>query len=306
MDRSGGAHPTGHGGAGLLSGRHQTAHNDVMRLTVCGTRGSTPAPGPQFVRYGGHTSCVALSHDGEPPRLVLDAGTGIRTVSDLLGGRPFEGAVVLGHLHWDHTQGLPFFAAADRPDARTALYAPAQGDTERVLRRVMAPPHFPITPGELRGSWRFEALEPGTHEIEGFAVTASEIPHKGGRTFGYRVSDGTATVAYLSDHCPTALGPGPDGLGERHHAALALALDCDLLIHDAQFTDEELPARAHFGHASCGYAVALAQEARVGRLLLFHHDPPRTDDDVDALVAAFAGAAVPVAAAAQGMVLDLP
>ena len=293
-------------GQAMVPAGPRTAHNGVMRLVICGTRGSTPAPGPEFVRYGGHTSCVALAHDGEPPRLVLDAGTGIRSVTDLLGGRPFDGAILLGHLHWDHTQGIPFFGAADRPDGRTTLYAPAQGDTEQVLERFMAPPHFPITPEELRGAWAFRALEPGDHEIEGFAVTALEIPHKGGRTYGFRVSDGTGTLAYLSDHCPTSLGPGPDGLGERHDAAMTLAAGSDLLLHDAQYTDDELPGRAHFGHASVGYAVALATDAGVGRLLLYHHDPPRTDDQIDALVAACAGAAVPVGGAAQGTVVDLP
>ena len=277
-----------------------------MRVTVCGARGSTPAPGPEFVRYGGHTSCLALAHDGEHPTLVLDAGTGIRKVTALLDGRPFEGAIVLGHLHWDHTQGLPFFAGGDHPDSKVTVYAPAQGDTEAVLERFMSPPHFPITPTELRGSWRFAALEPGTSEIAGFSVLAREIPHKGGRTFGYRVSDGRSSIAYLSDHCPTSLGPGPDGLGERHEAALELVRGCDLLFHDSQYTDEELPYKAHFGHASCGYAVSLAAEAGVRKVMLFHHDPPRTDDEVDALVARYAGAAVPVAGAAQDMVLDLP
>jgi phosphoribosyl 1,2-cyclic phosphodiesterase len=277
-----------------------------MRVTICGARGSTAAPGPDHVRYGGHTSCVALAHDGERPSLVLDAGTGIRRVTGLLGGQPFAGSIVLGHLHWDHTQGLPFFSAADRPEARTDLYMPAQGDAEEVLRRVMSPPHFPITPAELRGTWSFRALEPGrAQDIEGFTVLALEIPHKGGRTFGFRVSDGSATIAYLSDHCPTVLGPGPDGLGEYHEAALALAGHCDLLIHDAQYLDEELAARAGFGHASSGYAVRLAEHARARRVLLYHHDPPRTDDDIDALVASHAGAPVPVGAATEGMVIDL-
>ena len=277
-----------------------------MRVTICGARGSTAAPGPAHVRYGGHTSCVALGHDGEQPSLVLDAGTGIRRVTGLLGDRPFAGSIVLGHLHWDHTQGLPFFAAADRPDGRTDLYMPAQGDAEKVLRRVMSPPHFPITPAELRGTWRFFGLEPDiAHEMEGFTVLAREIPHKGGRTFGFRVSDATASVAYLSDHCPTALGPGPDGLGEYHEAAMALAADCDLLIHDAQYLDEELPARASFGHSSSGYVVRLAERAGARQVLLYHHDPPRTDDDIDALVQGYARAPVPVAAAVEGMVIDL-
>ena len=278
-----------------------------VRVILCGTRGSTAAPGPAHVRYGGHTSCVAIAHDGEDPRLILDAGTGIRTLTPMFDGRAFEGSIAFGHLHWDHTQGLPFFAAADRPDSRVDIYIPAQGDPEEVLRRVMSPPHFPITPAELRGRWRFLGLEPEIEvDIEGFGVTAHEIPHKGGRTYGYRVRDGDATVAYLSDHCPTALGPGPDGVGEYHDAAMALASDVDLLLHDAQYLDEELPARAHFGHASTGYAVGLATPCRARRLLLFHHDPPRTDDAIDAIVATYAAAPLPVQGAVEGAVFDLP
>ncbi|HTZ07808.1 MAG TPA: MBL fold metallo-hydrolase [Acidimicrobiales bacterium] len=277
-----------------------------MRVTVCGARGSTPAPGPDHVRYGGHTSCVAVAHDGAAPSLVLDAGTGIRRLTPLLGGAPFAGAILFGHLHWDHTQGLPFFAGADRPGADTDVYLPAQGDPEEVLRRAMSPPHFPITPDQLRGAWRFHALEPGDHRIAGFEVQAREIPHKGGRTFGYRVSDGRGSLAYLSDHCPTALGPGPDGLGEYHPAALELARRCDVLLHDAQYLDEELAARAAFGHASVGYAVRLAARACAARLLLFHHDPPRTDDELDSVVASLPPGPVPVGAAVEGMVLDLP
>jgi len=278
-----------------------------MRVTVCGARGSTPAPGPAHVRYGGHTSCVALAHDGQRPSLILDAGTGIRRVTALLGEHPFAGAIVLGHLHWDHTMGLPFFAGADRPDARTDLYMPAQGDPEEVLARVMSPPHFPITPAELRGAWRFFGLEADSPtDIEGFTVLAREIPHKGGRTFGLRVSDDSATVTYMSDHCPTVLGPGPDGLGHYHDAALELASHSDLLIHDAQYLDDELPARASFGHSSPGYALGLAQRAWARRLLLFHHDPPRTDDDIDAIVAGYSRDRLPVHGAIEGMVIDLP
>jgi phosphoribosyl 1,2-cyclic phosphodiesterase len=249
---------------------------------------------------------LALAHDGELPRLLLDAGTGIRQVVDLLDGRPFEGSIVVTHFHWDHIMGLPFFAAGDRPGSRIDFYAPDQGDVEATLTQVMSPPHFPITPKQLRGSWHFRALQPGPTEIEGFSVLALEVPHKGGRTYGYRISDGNATIAYISDHCPTELGAGSDGLGEYHEAALALVEGCNLVFHDAQYTDEELPARASFGHASAGYAVALAQEAGARRVLLFHHDPSRTDDQVDALAATYSDAVVSVAGAAQGMVIDLP
>jgi len=276
-----------------------------VRLGLLGVRGSTPAPGAEFVRYGGHTSCVAVAKDGQPPTLVLDAGTGLRELPSLLGDRAFEGAILLGHLHWDHTMGLPFCRAVDNPKSIVDLRVPAQGDIEAILERWMAPPHFPITPLQLRGTWTFEGIDEGIHEIEGFEVLAREIPHKGGRTFGYRVSDGETAFAYMSDHCPTALGAGPSGLGALHEAALALCEGCDLLIHDAQYLDEELEARADFGHAAAGYPVELASAASVPRVLLFHHDPPRTDDQLDALVARYGSSPVQVQGARQGSVIDL-
>jgi phosphoribosyl 1,2-cyclic phosphodiesterase len=280
-----------------------------MRLFVCGVRGSTPAPGPEFVRYGGNTSCVAVAPDDEEqPRLVLDAGTGLRRLSGMLNGRAFRGSLLLGHLHWDHTHGLPFFPAGDRPDAHVVVMVPAQDGLGAVdlLGRAMSPPHFPIRPTELRGSWQFASLEPGVLEVEGFEVLALEIPHKGGRTFGFRVTDARgASVAYLSDHSPISLGTGPDGFGPYHDAACSLVAGVDLLIHDAQYTAAEFVDRRNFGHSSVDYAVGLGVACGVGSVLLFHHDPPRTDDELDAIVAGFAHAPVPVAAAQEGTVLTV-
>ena len=287
-----------------------------MRIYLCGVRGSTPAPGAEFVRYGGHTSCVAIAPDEAPaddgvPRLILDAGTGLRQVTGLLRGEPFAGTIILTHLHWDHVHGLPFFAAGDREDARVTLLLPEQesqkegsAGAEEVLAEGMSPPHFPITPRGLRGDWSFGAITPGTFKAEGFTVEAREVPHKGGRTFGYRVSDGHSSVAYIPDHCPTALGPGPDGWGEYHPDALALAADADLLIHDAFLRPEEVPAQASFGHPAADYAVSLARRAGAGRVLLAHHKPGRTDDELDALAARFR-ADPRVAVAAEGQVIDL-
>jgi phosphoribosyl 1,2-cyclic phosphodiesterase len=277
-----------------------------MRLWVCGVRGSTPAPGPDFVRYGGHTSCVAVGHDGAAPSLVLDAGTGIRRMASLLNGQPFRGAILFGHLHWDHTQGLPFSPALDRADAEVDVFIPGQGDPIEVLSRAMGPPHFPIEPHQLRGMWTFTSLEAGKHEIAGFSVLALDIPHKGGRTFGYRVTDpdGGASMAYLSDHWPISLGPGPDGLGEYHDAVLELCTGVDVILHDAQYTAEELPGRVDFGHSAIEYAVGLSERTGA-RMLLYHHDPNRTDDQLDAVVAACAGHAPAVEGAREEMVIDL-
>lgn len=281
-----------------------------MRVVFCGVRGSTPAPGPEFATVGGHTSCVAIgAGTGGPPRLVLDAGTGLRRLSTLLDGAPFAGTILLGHLHWDHTQGLPFFAAGDRPDAHTRVLLPEQGaPAVDLVARFMSPPAFPVGPLGLRGSWSFESIDEGRHEIEGFEVLAREIPHKGGRTFGYRISDGTASVAYLTDHGPAGvLGPGPDGGGPYHAAALELCQGVDLLIHDAQHTAEELAAVAAFGHSSADYAVELGRRCAVPRVLLFHHDPNRTDEQIASIERSFRTRRdVWVEAAREGAEIVLP
>jgi phosphoribosyl 1,2-cyclic phosphodiesterase len=277
-----------------------------VRVTFCGVRGSTPAPGREFARIGGHTSCVAVAREGEPARLLLDAGTGIRRVPALLGDAAFRGAILLTHLHWDHVQGIPFFTAGDRGDARVVLAMPAQGDPVEVLAGAMGPPHFPITPRGLHGDWSFVALQPGTHRIEGFAVLAADLPHKGGRTFGYRVTDGGRSLAYLPDHGPLGCADGLDGGGARHQAALALADGVDVLVHGAQFTFAERELAADFGHATVDYAVALAREAGARQLVLFHHAPTRTDDEVDAITTSVSDR-VPtrVTAAAEGTTLDI-
>lgn len=250
-----------------------------MRIRFCGVRGSTPAPGPEFVRTGGHTSCVAVwpADGGDAPRLLLDAGTGIRTVTDLLGGAPFHGTILLTHLHWDHLQGLPFFAAADRDDAEVRLLLPvdpADGDAVDVLRRGMSPPHFPIGPEGLGGRWEIGAIDEGSHDLEGFQVTAREVTHKGGRTFGYRITAPSGTsLAYLPDHRPPPGGP-------RRSAARELADRVDLLVHDAQFLAVEDRWAEAYGHATVEQAVAFADESAARELVLFHHAPNRTDDEV--------------------------
>ena len=281
-----------------------------MQVTFCGTRGSTPAPGPDFIRYGGHTSCVALAHDAEPDRpvLLLDAGTGVRRVAGLLGDRPFQGTVLLTHLHWDHVQGLPFFEAGDRPDATVRLLLPLDdedSDPARLLARMMSPPFFPIEPAQLRGAWRFEGLGEGSFDVEGFDVTAREVPHKGGTTLGFRLSDARSSLAYIPDHCPTALGPGPDGLGARHDAVLELSRGVDLLVHDAHLRAEEVEAEGAFGHAAAEYAVRLGAEATVGRVALFHHRPDRDDAEMDRTVCRFGEGPVPVIGAEEGSTLSL-
>lgn len=273
-----------------------------------GVRGSTSAPGESFVRYGGYTSCVAIAHDGATaPSLILDAGTGIRRASLLCDRAPFAGTILLSHLHWDHVHGLPFFSAADHEGSRADLFLPEQSDGASafdVLARAMSPPHFPIGPDGLRGNWSFSTLAPGTSEKDGFIVEAEEIPHKGGRTYGYRISDGSSVLAYLPDHCPRLLGPGPEGLGEYHPAAIGLARDADVLVHDSQMTADEMDAAVFLGHSAAEYAVGLGRRAGAKLVALFHHSPDRSDDDLDELPKRF-GPETEVIVAGESLVLEL-
>jgi ribonuclease BN (tRNA processing enzyme) len=277
-----------------------------VRAFLCGVRGSTPAPGPDFVRYGGHTSSVALAHDGERPSFVIDAGTGLRRVTNLLDSAPFQGTIVLSHLHWDHVHGLPFFQGGAREGHRVNVLLPAiDGDAVGTLARGLSPPHFPIGPTELGKGWTFDPLIEGPHQLEGFDVLVREIPHKGGRTFGFRVSDEAGSLAYLGDHFPLGEGAGPGGLGAYHEAALALARDVDVLVHDAQFLASQFPGVTYLGHSAIEYAIGLAARAGAKSLMLFHHAPDRTDDELDAIVARFADAPVRVLAATQETVAAL-
>jgi len=258
-----------------------------VKVSFWGVRGSTPVSGAEFVRYGGSTSCVSVARDGdELPRLVLDAGTGLRNLARQLGSEPFRGTIALSHMHWDHTQGLPFFRPADHDAATVDLRLPVDPDgdldAEQVLSGVMQPPFFPIGPRDLGGTWTFGDVECGrAWSVDGLSVVAHDVPHKGGRAVGYRVTDGTSTMAYVPDHRPTAFGGGDDGFGAYHPAAIALAADADVLVHGAPFLAAELELADRYGHTTLPYAVGLAERAGVRQLVVTHHSPARSDDQLD-------------------------
>jgi phosphoribosyl 1,2-cyclic phosphodiesterase len=260
-----------------------------MRLHFLGVRGSTPVSGPQFARVGGHTSCIAVSAGSDVPALVLDAGTGLQGVGTMLGSRPFDGWVLLTHLHWDHVQGLPFAPALDRDDARVVLAQPAQGDPAGVLERAMSPPHFPITAAELRGDWTHVALEPGKHQLGPFEVRAVDVVHKGGRAFGYRVSCAGATFAYV-----------PDALDANEEALLELATDAAVFVRGAPFVANESDRAVAYGHGTAEAAADLAERAGARRLVLTHHAPNRTDADVLAIAERLGATAT-----MEGMTIDV-
>ena len=277
-----------------------------LRITFHGVRGSTPCHGEEVRRYGGNTSCVSLDADDEHP-LLFDLGTGLRYFGrHLPHDGSFRGTCLLTHLHWDHTQGLPFFVPILSHGARLDVYAPIQEDGSSVreaMSRFIAPPLFPVELDRLPGSMNF--YDVGDHDffVGGYAVRSRLIPHVG-NTHGYRVEWEGLSVAYLSDHQQPH-----DGSFTATEGALELVRGADLVIHDAQYTPEEFPLKNTWGHCTVDYAVWLAAEAGAKRLALFHHDPVRHDDDVDALLCAAQKSGreqgVEVFAASEGLTVEL-
>jgi len=224
---------------------------------------------------------VSVDAPGEDP-LVFDLGTGLRYFGrNQPHDGSFRGTCLLTHLHWDHTQGLPFFVPILRNGAKLDIYGPTQEDGATVrtaMSRFMAPPHFPVELDKLPGAINF--FDVGDHDffVGGFAVRSRLIPHVG-NTLGFRVEWNGVSIAYLSDHQQPY-----DGSFGATDGAMDLVRGADLVIHDAQYTPEEFEMKSTWGHCTVDYAVWLAGAAGAKRLALFHHDPTRHDDDVDALL----------------------
>jgi phosphoribosyl 1,2-cyclic phosphodiesterase len=253
-----------------------------VKVKVWGSRGSIPAPGPETMRYGGNTSCVAVTlSDGT--LLVLDAGTGIRTLG--LELPPLQGPVniLLTHLHLDHIQGLMFFAPCFHPEAEIIIWGPAAVEApllDRIARYISAP-LSPVEVRELPSHVSFREAEASEWRIGPATVRSCSVSHRG-PTLGYRIEDDGAALCYIPDHEP-ALGTPLDALEDEWISGLELAAGADLLIHDAQYTDDEYSAHLGWGHSSLSDALAFARRAAVGRLLLFHHDPLHGDEFLDGL-----------------------
>lgn len=279
-----------------------------MIIRCWGSRGSIPVSGAEYLRYGGDTTCLEIrSSDGET--IVVDAGTGIRR----LGNRMVEENrlrchLLFTHAHWDHLMGFPFFKPIFMPEAELVVYNCPFEDrfVDTILSEVMSPPTFPVRYAELKARIDYRRDCPAVFTIGTIAIQSVPLSHPNSGA-GYRFTENGRSFVFLTDNELGFVHPGGlsfDGYRE-------FCTEADLLIHDAEYTPEEYRSARQWGHSVYTDAVALAAEARVRRLGLFHLNQDRTDDAMDGMVAACreavaaAGAAVDCFGVAADMTLEV-
>jgi phosphoribosyl 1,2-cyclic phosphodiesterase len=281
-----------------------------MRLAIWGCRGSVPTPGPETVRYGGNTSCVAVTLEAGAV-LVFDAGTGIIPLGLELAGRGTRRLhLFLTHLHLDHLEGLRFFAPLWDERVTIDVWGPRSpllALRDRIARSF-SPPLFPVDLRDVPAQVTFRDVPRQQWVVEGVTLTADLVVHPG-PTVGFRIEAGRSSVAYIPDHEPVLAGTF-DGRSLDWISGASIAADVDLLLHDAQYFEDEYEERIGWGHSSVADAVAFSRAVGARRLLLFHHEPRHDDDSLERLEAR-AGALVGPnderpTLAREGMVIELP
>jgi phosphoribosyl 1,2-cyclic phosphodiesterase len=252
-----------------------------VRVTIWGCRGSLATPSPDTLRYGGNTSCLEV----ELPNgslLVFDAGTGIRRLGQKLErGNVRRIQLFLTHLHLDHVEGLRFFEPLWDDGVEVDIWgppSPVSSLRERVAR-AFSPPLFPIEIAEVPARVTFNDVPREQWVVDGATLRAEAIMHPG-PTLGYRIESGDAALAYLPDHEPALLG----SISERSAdwiSGASLAAGANVLVHDAQFSQDEYAQRVGWGHSSYEDAIAFGQAVGAEKLVLFHHDPNHDDGWLD-------------------------
>jgi len=250
-----------------------------IHVDFWGVRGSVPSPGPTTTRYGGNTSCVSITVDNKI--LILDAGTGIRNLGGAIIGQPeLEIFVVVTHSHWDHIQGFPFFTPIYQPNRPVHMF-PTLHKKNVVLSSLidqMDGAHFPITPDQVPSNFNFVTENPLEFlENNGFHMELVPMNHPG-KAFGYKIKIDDKIICYFTDN-------EIDPPYEKSIELDVLTKHCrnvDILIHDAQYIEADMPLKHGWGHSLISQVTKLGESAEVKNLVYYHHDPERSDDDIDA------------------------
>jgi phosphoribosyl 1,2-cyclic phosphodiesterase len=262
-----------------------------IEIRFWGVRGSCPSPGPHTAKVGGNTSCVELVFPGG--RIVLDAGTGLRALGESLRG-PVDCTLLLSHVHWDHIQGIPFFGPLYAPGTRLRVVG-GTAPLRDTLRRQMSAPTFPVDLDELPSSIDCKQVhDRDRFEVDGATVRVARANHPDA-VYAYRVEHQGRSVVYATD--------------TEHYACvdprlLDLARDADVLIYDAQYLPDEYAKKVGWGHSTYEAGAALARAAGAKNLILFHHDPTRSDEQVSAIEERARRIFEPCLAAREGLTLS--
>ena len=265
-----------------------------MKVKFWGVRGSVPSPGPQTVRYGGNTTCIQVTTDAGHV-IVLDAGTGIRPLGlSLVGSDPVECAVCISHTHWDHIQGLPFFTPLFIPGSTVDFFGAFdpvyQKDLKSILAQQMEYCYFPVRGLELKADIRYHTLRDGTTVQYGDATITNVMMNHPVLTYGYRIECNGKSVFFSGDHEPphniykeddTFYGEYTQLMDDKVAGICDVANGADVFIIDAQYTEPELVHKRGWGHGSFSSALAMARRTNVKMACFTHHDPTRTDEQLD-------------------------
>jgi phosphoribosyl 1,2-cyclic phosphodiesterase len=280
-----------------------------VRARVWGCRGSLATPGRDTLRYGGNTSCVEIA-PGDGTLIVLDAGTGIRGLGLALRRRPPETIhLLLTHLHHDHHEGLAFFGPLWRAETELHIWGPPsqRWTLEQRIARYFSPPLFPVALGDVPSRPTFHDVPDGEWELAGVRISAAPVSHPG-PTLGYRLEVDGRSLAYIPDHEPV-VGGGLRGRSADWLPGFEVAGAATVLLHDAQYSEEEYRGKIGWGHPSVADTVAYAQIVGAKRLLLFHHDPLHDDEQLEAIegraVELWNGDGQPPELAREGMEITL-
>ena len=269
-----------------------------MKARIWGCRGSLSTPGAATVRYGGNTSCIEV-RTSIGALVVLDAGTGVRSLGESLAADPpKELDLLLTHLHLDHIEGLGFFAPLFDPECTIRIWGPrpVAGSLEEEITTYLSPPFFPVPFEQFPARIEFNEVSAETWQIDDLNISTAPVCHPG-VTVGYRLSQNGNSLAYIPDNEPAL----------DRESGLAVAADADVLFHDAQFTDAEYAARVGWGHSALSDFVAYLAEAAPRRAVMFHHDPAHSDAQLEAMLADVLAVVdgQPIELAHEGLELEL-